>query len=90
MAEHATRSDAARRHNPSRLLRPVDRATESQGVGNAQRPAANNNWISTGPHVMAVGANGMMGYSRDAKPDTAKPYDMWAGTPYEHVMLPVR
>jgi hypothetical protein len=57
----------------------------------AQRPTANNNWISTGPHVMVVGAKGMMeGYPRDAKPDTAKPYVMWAGTPYEHLMLPVR
>ena len=57
----------------------------------AQKPTANNNWISTGPHVMVVGAKGMMeGYPRDAKPDTAKPYVMWAGTPYEHLMLPVK
>ena len=40
----------------------------------AQKPTENNNWISTGPHVMVVGAKGMMeGYPRDAKPDTAKP-----------------
>ena len=25
-----------------------------------------------------------------AKPDTTKPYVMWEGTPYEHVMLPVQ
>jgi hypothetical protein len=57
----------------------------------AQRPEANNNWIATGPHVMVVGAKGLMeGYPRNPKPVTAQPYVMWAGTPYEHLMLPVR
>jgi hypothetical protein len=57
----------------------------------ADKPAASNNWISTGPHVMVVGAKGMMeGYPRGAKPDTSQPYVMWAGTPYEHLMLPVK
>lgn len=57
----------------------------------AQKPTATNNWIKTGPHVMVVGAKGMMeGYPRDAKPDTSKPYVMWADTPYEHLMLPVK
>jgi hypothetical protein len=57
----------------------------------AQKPTATNNWINTGPHVMIVGAKGMMeGYPRDPKPDTSKPYVMWAGTPYEHLMLPVK
>lgn len=57
----------------------------------AQKPSASNNWINTGPHVMIVGAKGMMeGYPRDPKPDTSKPYVMWAGTPYEHLMVPVK
>jgi hypothetical protein len=57
----------------------------------AQKPTATNDWISTGPHVMVVGAKGMMeGYPRHEKPDTANPYVMWAGTPYEHLMLPVK
>jgi len=57
----------------------------------ATAPSAGNNWIETGPHVMVVGAAKMMeGYPRDAKPDTSKPYVMWPGTPYEHVMIPVR
>ncbi|MCG7393636.1 hypothetical protein MHY87_12030 [Microvirga sp. ACRRW] len=56
----------------------------------AQKPEANNNWIETGPHVMVVGAKGMMeGYPRSPKPDTAQPYVMWPDTPYEHLMLPV-
>jgi len=57
----------------------------------AQKPEANNNWIETGSHVMVVGAKGTMeGYPRHAKPDTSKPYVMWPGTPYEHLMIPVK
>lgn len=57
----------------------------------AQKPDAGNNWIETGPHVMVVGAAGMMaGYPRTPKPDTSQPYVMWPDTPYEHLMLPVR
>ena len=57
----------------------------------AQGPATGNHWIETGPHVMVVGAKGMMdGYPRAADPNTAQPYVMWPDTPYEHLMLPVR
>ena len=30
------------------------------------------------------------GYPRDAKADPTKPYVLWPGTQYEHLMLPVR
>lgn len=57
----------------------------------ATGPAPGNNWVETGAHVMVVGAAKMMeGYPRDAKPDTSRPYVMWPGTPYEHLMIPVR
>jgi hypothetical protein len=52
---------------------------------------ADNNWVVTGPHVMIVGApaNAMMqGYPRDARADATKPYVMWPGMPYEHLMFP--
>ena len=56
-----------------------------------QKPDANNNWVETGPHVMLVGAKGMIeGYPRAAKPDTSQPYVMWPDTPYEHLMIPVQ
>jgi hypothetical protein len=54
---------------------------------------ADNNWIRTGAHVMIVGAAAkpmMEGYPRYPKADPTKPYVMWAGTPYEHIMLPVK
>ena len=56
----------------------------------AAAPTDANNWIKTGPHVMVVGAKGMMeGYPRSPTPDTSKPYVMWPDTPYEHLMIPM-
>ena len=56
----------------------------------ATAPTETNNWIKTGRHVMIMNAMDMMaGYPTDAKPDTSKPYVMWAGTPYQHLMVPV-
>jgi len=31
----------------------------------------------------------MMGLSEAKDPDPNKPYMMWAGTPYEHAMIPI-
>jgi hypothetical protein len=57
----------------------------------AKQPTAENNWINTGPHVMIVGSKEVLaGYPSGAKPDTAAPYVMWAGTPYAHLMVPVK
>ena len=57
----------------------------------AAKPEEGNNWIETGPHVMIVNAMDVMaGYPTDAKPDTTKPYVMWANTPYAHLMIPVK
>ena len=49
-------------------------------------------WIKTGPHVMILSADAARasGYSAGANPDTSKPYVMFAGTPYAHIMMPVR
>ena len=59
----------------------------------ATKETPENNWIKTGPHVMIVGAEAksmLQAYPRNAKPDPSKPYVMWPGTPYEHLMLPVK
>jgi hypothetical protein len=58
----------------------------------AQAPSGSNHWIKTGPHVMVVGADAAFydAYPRGADPDTSVPYVMWAGTPYEHLMVPIR
>ncbi|MCY1127097.1 hypothetical protein OU426_09535 [Frigidibacter sp. RF13] len=57
----------------------------------ATEPTGENAWIQTGPHVMVMNAVDMMaGYPTDANPDTTKPYVMWAGTPYQHLMVPIQ
>ena len=57
----------------------------------AKGPTETNNWIKTGSHVMIVNATDLMkGYPQDLKPDTSAPYIMWAGTPYAHLMIPVK
>lgn len=57
----------------------------------AAAPGEGANWIETGPHVMIVGSPATLSsYPRGAAPDTTQPYVMWADTPYEHLMVPVR
>ncbi len=73
------------------MLRGDNGASNTDPYAKAETP--DNNWIKTGSHVMIVGADAkamLAGYPRDAKPDPHKPYVMWAGTPYEHLMLPVQ
>lgn len=58
----------------------------------AEKPTATNHWIKTGPHVMVVGADQAFydSYPKNPDPDTSVPYIMWAGTPYQHLMAPVK
>jgi hypothetical protein len=58
----------------------------------AEKPDASNHWVKTGPHVMIVGADPAFYamYPKDADPDTSVPYVMWSGTPYQHLMIPVK
>ena len=58
----------------------------------ATEPATGADWVDTGPHVMIFNAgeavNDYPGQADNL--DTKAPYVMWAGTPYEHLMIPVR
>lgn len=58
----------------------------------AKKPASGNHWIKTGPHLMIVGADPAFydSYPKSPDPDTGVPYIMWAGTPYEHLMAPIK
>jgi hypothetical protein len=57
----------------------------------ATKPTGQNDWVKTGPHIMVVGSKDILaGHPSGAKPDTAVPYVMWAGTPYAHLMVPVK
>lgn len=57
------------------------------------KPPAGAKWVSTGPHIMILSATAAAasGYpTRERNPDTTKPYIMYGGTPYQHIMVPVR
>jgi hypothetical protein len=57
----------------------------------ATKPTATNNWVKTPPHLMVVGSKEILaGHPAGAQPDTSVPYVMWAGTPYAHLMIPVK
>jgi hypothetical protein len=58
----------------------------------AKTPPKGADWVATGPHVMIVNSKGALdGYPGGGdKPDTTKPYIMWEGTPYEHLMIPIK
>ena len=52
--------------------------------------STHQHWVQTGPHVMIVGSpEALAGYPATANPDTSKPYVMWPGTPYAHLMIPI-
>ena len=57
----------------------------------SERPSRRDRWVQTGPHVMVVGSDSLLrNYPSGPGPDTSRPYVMWAGTPYAHLMIPVR
>ena len=58
----------------------------------ATKPEASKHWVKTGSHVMIVGAEPSFydQYPKNPDPDTSMPYVMWAGTPYQHLMIPVK
>ena len=73
------------------MLRGDNGASNTDPYATGETP--DNNWVKTGSHVMIVGAEAKglaQAYPRDPKPDPHKPYVMWPGSPYEHVMMPVQ
>jgi len=57
----------------------------------ATAPMQEGKWVETGPHLMVFNIGSAIENYPDQgdQPDTGAPYVMWAGTPYEHLMLPV-
>lgn len=56
----------------------------------AKKPAEGEKWMHEAPHVMffPVNAKDLDGYSTD--PMSGKPWAMWSGTDYVHLMIPVK
>lgn len=56
----------------------------------AMAPQPGTKWIDTGPHMMVLNIeNHFDGYPTSAA-NTKVPYVMFAGTPYAHLMVPVK
>lgn len=87
--------DAWMKHqNPPEKLGLTYMLAGDDGASNtdpfATTKSADNHWVVTGPHVMIVGpAAKTLGLGSSADADPSGPYMMWAGTPYEHAMIPV-
>ncbi len=72
----------------SYMLSGDEGASNTDPYATAKTP--DNHWVVTGPHIMVFGqASKTLGYTEAKDPDPTKPYMMWAGTPYEHAMIPV-
>ena len=56
----------------------------------ATTPPPGQKWVTTGPHVMVVGMAGTLDDVPRSPDDPRKPFIMWGGTSYEHIMMPVK
>ena len=56
----------------------------------ATKPAAGKDWIATPPHTMVVMPDTKQLDSYSTTPSESTPYVMWKGTPYAHLMVPVK
>lgn len=56
----------------------------------AMKPAAGKKWVDTGPHVMILNPGALADSYPKTAEDPKKPYVMWPGTPWQHIMIPVR
>lgn len=55
----------------------------------AEGPAADNEWVVTGPHLMMIVPDPALLAGLPTDPSGGGPYVMWRGTPFVHVMIPV-
>ena len=56
----------------------------------ATTPPPGKKWVTTGPHVMVVGMAGTLDDVPRSPDDPKRPFIMWGGTSYEHIMMPVK
>jgi hypothetical protein len=65
--------------------------TAASNVDPFAAPPAEGEWSEAGPHVMIFNpGTAFAGYANPGEdPDPTQPFVMWAGTPYEHLMIPV-
>ena len=55
----------------------------------ASEPAAGEEWLRDPPHIMVLMPGDLNQRVFSTDHHSGQPYIMWAGTPYEHIMMPV-
>jgi hypothetical protein len=55
----------------------------------AMEPAEGEEWVTTPPHIMIRLPVGTDISYLSTDHSSGQPYVMWAGTPFEHIMIPV-
>lgn len=56
----------------------------------ATEPAPGEHWMKMPPHVMVFPTGKLNPKNYSTEPHTGGPFVMWAGTAYEHYMIPVK
>jgi hypothetical protein len=55
----------------------------------ATTPGPGRRWVETGPALMILNLRGLTAGNPRELTDPERPFVMWPGTPYEHLMVPV-
>jgi hypothetical protein len=55
----------------------------------AVEPPEGEDWVRTPPHIMVLLPTGVEMSMISTDHMSGEPYVMWAGTPYQHIMVPV-
>src|SRR6266568_490778 len=56
----------------------------------AEKPTADNAWIVSPPHIMVLSPDTKLLDALPTDPANGGPWVMWKGTPYAHIMVPVK
>lgn len=56
----------------------------------ATGPTPDNQWVLEGPHLMLLASDPAVWDRLPTDPENGGPYVMWKGTPYVHVMVPLK
>ena len=56
----------------------------------ATEPKSGDRWVDTGPHVMVLNIGDRFAGYPTTSANTKVPYVMFPGTPYAHLMIPVK
>lgn len=56
----------------------------------ATGPAEDNDWLVEGPHLMVIAPDAALLDALPTDHSSGEPYVMWKGSPYAHIMVPVK